>query len=259
MIRLNILKPNVSLLSIMVLTSLVTACGNAATANQQSGSSSSATGQNATQTKNQASLSGHSGQQGSIRNTTTSSKATTSGNSTDSGNSGAAGAANPTAPVGYEAGVQAFGKRNFQAAIADETKAIAADPTFYPAYNVKGIALCFAGSFTTGMDAIDESLKLHPNYGYGLFNKALGLELYGYYNEAIATYKKAIPLGTGQWWKAWSYYGIASIYGRRGDVPHVVQYLKEAEAISVNTKIAARTEKDFNPVRWSPAFQALLK
>lgn len=163
------------------------------------------------------------------------------------------------APVGYESGVQAFGKRDYQTAIADESKAIAANPKYYPAYAVKGIALCFAGSFTAGMNTINESLKIQPNYGYGLFNKALGLELYGYYDQAIATYKQAIPLGNGQWWKAWSYYGIAAVYGRRGDVPHVVEYLKQAEALSVNTKIAARTEKDFNPVRWSPAFQALLK
>lgn len=182
-----------------------------------------------------------------------------SNGSSGSGNTRGSGSLPATPPPGYEAGVQAFGQRNYQSAIANENQALAANPNYYPAYAVKGIALCFAGSYTSGMNAIDESLKLNPTYGYGLFNKALAFELYGYYNQAIATYQQAIPLGNGQWWKAWAYYGIAAVYGRRGDVPHVVEYLKQAEALSVNTKIAARTEKDFNPVRSSPAFQALLK
>ncbi|MCL6452700.1 MAG: tetratricopeptide repeat protein [Alicyclobacillus sp.] len=109
------------------------------------------------------------------------------------------------------------------------------------------------------MQAINEGLQRKPDYGYGWFNKALALELYGHYDEAIVTYKKAIPLGTGQWWKAWAYYGIASIYGRRGDVANVATYLKQAEALSPSTKVAARTEQDFNPVRSSPVFQALLR
>ncbi|WP_054970662.1 polysaccharide deacetylase family protein [Alicyclobacillus ferrooxydans] len=159
----------------------------------------------------------------------------------------------------YQAGAAAFGKHDYQIAIDDETKAIVEDPGNYKAYTIKGIALCYAGHYNSGMSLIDEALKMQPNYGYGLFNKALGLELYGYYDQAIATYQTAIPLGSGKWWKAWAYYGIASIYGRRGDVQHVVEYLKEAEALSTITKIAARTEKDFNPVRSSPVFQALLR
>lgn len=159
----------------------------------------------------------------------------------------------------YQAGAKAFSSHDYQTAIADETTAIAQDPGNYAAYTIKGIALCFAGHYNQGMSAINKALQLQPNYGYGLFNKALGLELYGHYDEAIATYQTAIPLANDQWWKAWAYYGIASIYGRRGDVAHVVQYLKQAEAISQSTKIAARTEKDFDPVRSSPQFQALLK
>ncbi|QSO47191.1 polysaccharide deacetylase family protein [Alicyclobacillus mengziensis] len=159
----------------------------------------------------------------------------------------------------YESGAKAFSSHDYQAAIADETQAITQDTGNYAAYTIKGIALCYAGHYNEGMSAINEALQLQPSYGYGLFNKALGLELYGHYDEAIATYKTAIPLGNGQWWKAWAYYGIASIYGRRGDVQHVAQYLKQAEAISQSTKVAARTEKDFNPVRSSPVFQALLR
>jgi len=159
----------------------------------------------------------------------------------------------------YQQGAQAFSKRDYATAIQLEQKVVQADPTFYQAYNVEGIALCFAGQYSAGMDNIDKSLQLNPVYGYARFNKALGLELYAHYDEAIQEYKQAIALNTKDWWVAWSYYGIASIYGRRGDVTQTVQYLNQAIKINPETKSAARTERDFDNVRSSSEFQALVQ
>jgi tetratricopeptide (TPR) repeat protein len=159
----------------------------------------------------------------------------------------------------YQKGYQAFFQHQYTRAIQIEDDVIKKSPSFYPAYNVKGIALCYLGDYSDGMANIEKSLKLHPNYGYGQFNKALALELFGHYAQAIKEYQKAIAVADNHW-KMWSYYGIASIYGRRGDVKDTVTYLEKAIAMNPTLiKEHARTESDFNPVRNSEQFQQLIR
>jgi len=56
----------------------------------------------------------------------------------------------------------------------------------------------------------------------------------------------------------WSYYGIASICGRRGDIKNTIKYLKLAININPNVKNTAKTEKDFDNVRQSIEFNKLI-
>lgn len=105
------------------------------------------------------------------------------------------------------------------------------------------------------MCEIDKALQIKQDYGYGRFNKALAYELYGHYDEALNWYDRALAVEN----YVWSYYGIASIYGRRGDVPNTVKYLKAAIDISAQVKNVAKEEEDFKNVRESKEFQALVK
>lgn len=105
------------------------------------------------------------------------------------------------------------------------------------------------------MQQIDQSLKLNPNYGYARFNKALANELYEHYDEAIIWYKKDLEVEKFEW----SYYGIASIYGRKGDVNNTVKYLKLAIDINPSVKNNAKNEKDFDNVRNHMEFNELIK
>ena len=89
----------------------------------------------------------------------------------------------------------------------------------------------------------------------GRYNKALGLELKGEYNEAINEYTEALKLKQ----YVWSYYGIASIYGRYGDINNVVKYLSTAINMDNSVKQCAREEKDFDNVRDYKAFQDLVQ
>ncbi|NRD78936.1 hypothetical protein HPT25_16350 [Bacillus sp. BRMEA1] len=154
----------------------------------------------------------------------------------------------------YQLGYNTFFKKNYADAIKIESDVIQQDPSFYKAYNVKGIAQCYAGDFNGGMANINKSLQLKPNYGYALFNKALAYELYRHFDEAITWYKKDLAVEN----YVWTYYGIASIYGRRGDVANTVKYLKLAISFGAYTKTAAKTEKDFDNVRNSKEFQSLV-
>ena len=156
--------------------------------------------------------------------------------------------------VTWKIGYDQFFKKEYNNAIKTERKVIKEDPTFYKAYAVEGIALAYSGNFEQGMKQIDLSLKLNPSYGYARFNKALTYELYQHYAEAITWYTKALEIEKFEW----SYYGIASIYGRKGDVSNTIKYLTLAIGINQSVKNTAKTEEDFNNVRESPEFQKLI-
>lgn len=129
-------------------------------------------------------------------------------------------------------------------------------PESFKGYNIRGIAKAFAGNFENGMKDIDKALDINPNFGYARYNKALNYELYGHYDESLKWYDKALEVEDYMW----SYYGIASIYGRRGDAANTVKYLNKAvEAEKAEGKSAireeAKTEKDFDPVRSNQEFK----
>lgn len=165
----------------------------------------------------------------------------------------------------YQEAYKTFHSKNYWDAIKMAEEIIKEDDKFYEAYNIRGIALCYAGAanYAEGMKDIDKSLELKPDYGYARFNKALALELYGKYNEALAAYDKALEVEN----YVWSYYGKASIYGRNGDVKNTVENLKKAIDVAASSdakaaqdvKDAAKTEDDFNNVRSSKEFNDLLK
>lgn len=154
----------------------------------------------------------------------------------------------------WKTGYDQFFRKEYNNAIQTERQVIQEDPTFYKAYAVEGIALAYSGNFEKGIEQIDLSLKLNPNYGYARFNKALANELYNHYDEAIIWYNKALEIEKFEW----SYYGIASIYGRKGDVANTVKYLKLAIEINPGVRNTARNEADFDNVRQSPEFKKLI-
>ncbi|EPY2271962.1 tetratricopeptide repeat protein [Clostridium sporogenes] len=154
-----------------------------------------------------------------------------------------------------EKGKKLFFDKKYDEAIKVQDEVIKEDSNFYKAYNIKGIALCYSGNFEEGMKNIDKSLDINPDYGYARFNKALAYELYDRFDEALKCYDKALDIEKYEW----SYYGKASIYGRRGDVKNTVECLKKAIEISPGVKEEAKHEEDFEPVKNSEEFKALIK
>lgn len=154
----------------------------------------------------------------------------------------------------WKIGYDQFFEKKYAKAIETEGEVLKEDDSFYKAYAVKGIALAYNGNFKEGMRQIDKALELKPNYGYAIFNKALANELYGFYDEAIKWYKKDLEVEKSEW----SYYGIASIYGRKGDINNTTKYLKLAIAINENIKSVAENEEDFNNVKKYKEFKLLI-
>ncbi|MCB2358086.1 tetratricopeptide repeat protein [Clostridium estertheticum] len=155
----------------------------------------------------------------------------------------------------WKIGYDQFFEGEYAKAIATENQVLKEDSKFYKAYTVKGIALAYNRDFKGGMQQIDNALKLKPNYGYARFNKALAYELYGYYAEAIKWYENDLEVEKSEW----TYYGIASIYGRKGDINNTVKYLKLAIAINPNIKNKAKNEKDFENVKQYNQFKFLIE
>lgn len=155
----------------------------------------------------------------------------------------------------WKIGYDQFFEKKYEKAIETERQVLKEDPSFYKAYAVEGIALAYNGNFNAGMQQIDKALKLKPSYGYARFNKALANELYGHYDEAIKWYEKDLEVENFEW----SYYGIASIYGRKGDTSNAVKYLKLAIDINPNVKTEAKGEEDFDKVRENKEFKQLIE
>jgi len=155
----------------------------------------------------------------------------------------------------WKQGYDEFFEKKYEKAIETEREVLKEDQSFYKAYAVEGIALAYNGDFEKGMHQIDKALELKPDYGYARFNKALANELYHHYDEAIKWYEKALEVEEFEW----SYYGIASVYGRKGDVNNTVKYLKLAININKSIKNVAKDEEDFDKVRNSLEFKHLIE
>lgn len=160
----------------------------------------------------------------------------------------------------YQEAFAIFHSGNYIEAINKADALIAEYPESYKGYNIRGIAKAYSGSFQEGMQDIDKALSINDKYAYALFNKGLNYELYGYYDDALSWYEKELAIEE----YSWGYYGMASIYGRYGDVDKTVEYLSKAievadkEGIKENLIEEAKTESDFDPVRSSSKFNELL-
>ncbi|MHB8125463.1 MAG: fused MFS/spermidine synthase [Desulfitobacteriaceae bacterium] len=162
---------------------------------------------------------------------------------------------NPDALVLYEQGLKLYYKREFPEALTFFNKALAIDTHCYQALNAKGATYAFQGKYDEGLTLIKQALTINPNFVYGHFNLGLANELAERWDPAISAYQEALRLDKKD---VWSYYGIASIYGRLGNAAKVQEYLEQAIILDPEVKEVARDEHDFDPVRQDPNFQKLL-
>jgi tetratricopeptide (TPR) repeat protein len=151
----------------------------------------------------------------------------------------------------YNDAYRLFFEHKYVNAISKADMLISEFPVNAMGYNIRGIAKAYNGDYDGGMKDIDTSLSIDKNYGYARFNKALTYELYENMDEALEWYNKALEVED----YVWSYYGVASIYGRRGDVANTMTYLNKAIQIDSGVKEVAKKEHDFDPVNNSKEFQ----
>lgn len=154
----------------------------------------------------------------------------------------------------YDDAYNLFFSNKYEEAVKKSDELVNQFPSNPKGYNIRGIAKAYNGDFDGGLKDINKALEIDSNYGYALFNKGLTYELYGKMDEALKWYNKDLEIEDYEW----TYYGIASIYGREGNVPNTIKYLKKAIEINPLVKDEAKTEEDFNPVRESQEFNKLI-
>lgn len=161
---------------------------------------------------------------------------------------------------GYQEAFDTFHSGNYQLTISKADKLIEKNHNNYKAFSIRGIAKAYNGNFEEGIKDINKALEIKSDYRYAIFNKALAYELYAKYDEALKWYDKALE----QEEYLWSYYGKASIYGRKGDVNNTVKYLTKAlelakkEGNEADVKKIIKEEEDFNNVKNSKEFKKLV-
>lgn len=151
----------------------------------------------------------------------------------------------------YNEAYTLFFSNEYERSIKKADELLSQYPNSYMGYNIRGIAKAYNGDYEGGMKDIDKSLSIKSDYGYALFNKALTYELYEKMDNALEWYNKALEVEE----YVWSYYGIASIYGRDGDVVNTMLYLNKAIEIDPAVKEVAKNEHDFDPIKSSEEFQ----
>ena len=150
-------------------------------------------------------------------------------------------------------GLAAYGRFEYDAAIAAYDKAIQADGRNYQALSGKGVALAMRGNETgshqdvaDGIASIQKALALQPDYVPAFYDLALAYKIDGQYDKSISYFQKVLAADPNN---TWSYYGIATIYGDKGDAKNAVVYLKKAAALDKeNVLEAARTQSHFDSI-----------
>jgi tetratricopeptide (TPR) repeat protein len=130
-------------------------------------------------------------------------------------------------------------------------EAIGLDANCYIAYNIKGVALCYEKDYTQGMQLIEKSLQINPDYAYGRFNMAMGYKLQKDLDNALIWFNKALEVKPND---AWTFYGISTIYADKNDIPDSLKYLKMAVDLDASVKPVAKSQDHFIKMRSNPDF-----
>lgn len=156
----------------------------------------------------------------------------------------------------FDQGLKLYEQYNYQEAVANFDKAIAANPANFKVYTAKGIALCFEGDYKGGMALIQKTLNMNSGYVPAFYDMAMAYKLQNNYDKSLYWFEKTIQ---GDSKNTWSYYGIATIYADRGNTQESLKYLKKAIELDQGVKAVAQEQSHFDQMRSMPEFQALVR
>ena len=156
----------------------------------------------------------------------------------------------------FAQGLKHYEQYDYQKAIANFDKAIAANPANFKVYTAKGIAMCFEEDYKGGIALIQKTLDMKPDYVPAFYDMAMAYKLQHDYDQSLYWFEKTIQ---GDPQNTWSYYGISTIYADRGNRQEALKYLKKAVELDKSVKEVAREQAHFDQMRSLPEFQALVR
>jgi tetratricopeptide (TPR) repeat protein len=157
----------------------------------------------------------------------------------------------------YNRGDTLFNLGRFEDAIASWNKALETQPDLHQAWNNLGVALDELGRHEEAIASYDENLKFKPGNYRAWYNRGVALGNLGRFEEAIGSFNKALELKPDY---ADAFYNEACCYALQGNVEQAIKNLQQAiNLIPDEYREDAKTDSDFDSIRDSERFQALLQ
>jgi tetratricopeptide (TPR) repeat protein len=148
----------------------------------------------------------------------------------------------------------------YEEALASYDKTLQLQPDYYHAWRNRGWVLRKLGRYEEAVASYDQALQLQPDYYQAWDNRGIALTDLGRYEEALASYDKALQ-------KALQlkadypnpYYNIACCYALQSKVELALENLQHGINLNKEYREIAKTDSDFDNVRFDPRFQSLFE
>jgi len=135
-----------------------------------------------------------------------------------------------------------YQNRNFARAIADFDQAISLNPSFYRAYNERGIVYQNMGDSARAIADYSTAIRLDPNRPDAYINRGIVYLNQGDLNRAIADYNEAIRVDPNNFAISYNNRGVA--YLRQGDLDRAIADFERALQINPNYQNARTSLND---------------
>jgi tetratricopeptide (TPR) repeat protein len=151
----------------------------------------------------------------------------------------------------------AFANLNdYKAALADFNRSLELDPNLAQAYYNRGTMYAKINDPLSALADFTRAVELDPNLVRAYNNRGLMYVKLGDYPAALADYTRALELDPNH---AGAIYNVACLYSLQNDVQQACIWLRKAIAMSDEYVNMLQTDSDFDAIRDTPEFQALMQ
>jgi len=140
-------------------------------------------------------------------------------------------------------------------AIASYDQALKIKPDLHEAWSNRGVSLSALGRNEEAIASYDQALEIKPDYHEAWYNRGVSLSALGRNEEAIASYDQALKFKPDY---APAFFNKACCYGLQNQVEPAIDCLQRAIELDPKCKDWAKTNTDFDLIRESDRFQALV-
>ena len=155
----------------------------------------------------------------------------------------------------YNRGVVHGELKDHDAALADYARAIELDPHLAQAYNNRGNTYDALKNYDAALADYARAIELDPQDAQAYNNRGTTYDALKNYDAALADYARAIELDPND---DSPIYNTACAFALQHDVGQACTWLRRAIQMSSENIERARTDTDFDSIRDTPEFQALL-
>ncbi len=143
----------------------------------------------------------------------------------------------------------------YEEAIASYDRALEIKPDKDEAWYNRGVSLSNLGRHEEEIAAYDRALEIKPDKDEAWYNRGVALANLGRYSEAIAAYDKAIEIKPD---KDEAWYNRACCFALQNQIQPALEDLAKAISLDKEYQEMAKTDSDFDNIRYDARFQALI-